>query len=55
MYSFGNVHCCLKVWGQQDFLNTFSHQGHIKLIKSDSKDMYNVAKDFLFQIILFFF
>ncbi len=28
----------------------FIQQGHIKLIKNDSKDMYNVTKRFIFQI-----
>ncbi len=27
-------------------INTFVQQGPIKLIKSDSKDIYNVTKDF---------
>ncbi len=29
-------------------INTFIQQGCIKLIKSDSKDIYNVTKDFYF-------
>ncbi len=28
---------------------TFIHQGCIKLIKSDSEDIYNVTKDFYFK------
>ncbi len=31
------------------FLNTLIHQGCIKLIKSDSKDIYNGTKDFYFK------
>ncbi len=30
-------------------MSTFIHQGCIKLIKSDSKDVYNVTKDFYFK------
>ncbi len=30
-------------------MNTFIQQGHIKLIKSDSEDIYNVTKDFCFK------
>ncbi len=33
------------VWGQQSFfkyINTFIQQGHIKLIKSNSKDTYKM-------------
>ncbi len=30
--------------------NTFIQQGRIKLIKSDSQDIYNITKRFLFQI-----
>ncbi len=26
--------------------NTFIYQEHVKLLKSDSKDIYNVTKDF---------
>jgi len=33
-------------------MNTFIQQGGIKLIKSDSKDMYNVTKDFYFKEML---
>ncbi len=29
--------------------NTFNQQGHIKLIRSDSKDIYNVTMDFYFK------
>ncbi len=29
-------------------INTFTQQGCIKLMKSDTKDIYNVAKDFYF-------
>ncbi len=35
-------------------MNTFLQEGHIKLIKSDSKDIYNVAKYVYFQIIVVF-
>ncbi len=30
-------------------INTFIQQGHIKLIKSDSKSIYSVIKDFSFN------
>ncbi len=30
-------------------MNTFIQQGRIKLIKSDSEDIYNVIKDFHFK------
>ncbi len=30
-------------------INIFIHQGHIKFIKSDSKDIYNITKDFYFK------
>ncbi len=29
-------------------INTFIQKGHIQLIKSDSKGIYNVKKDFYF-------
>ncbi len=29
-------------------------QGRIKLIKNDSKDIYNITKDFYFKSVLFF-
>ncbi len=32
----------------------FNQQGHIKLIKSDSKDIYNVTKYFYFKSVIFF-
>ncbi len=38
-----NVWICLYV------SNTFVQLGHIKLIKSDSKDIYNVRKGFYFK------
>jgi len=34
-------------------MNTFIQQGHIKLIKSESKDIYNVTKDFYFNADVF--
>ncbi len=37
---------CSKVLGQYDFfkeINTFIQKGYIKLIKSDSKDIYYVS------------
>ncbi len=34
--------------------NIFIQQGCIKLIKSDSKDIYNVSKDFYFKWMLFY-
>ncbi len=34
-------------------MNTFIHQGHIKLTKSDSKDMYNVMRYVYFKEMLF--
>ncbi len=30
-------------------INTFIHQGRIKFIKTDSKDIYNVTKDYHFK------
>ncbi len=30
-------------------MNTFVQQGNIKLIKSDSEDIYNVTKDLYFK------
>ncbi len=33
-------------------MNTFIQQGCIKLIKSGSKDIYNVTKDFYFKYML---
>ncbi len=42
----GNV----KVCGLLKEINTFIDQGHIKLIKSDNKDIYNVTIDFCFKI-----
>jgi len=41
--SLGSVRLFLK-----KEINTFIQQGHIKLIKSDSKDIYNVTKDVYF-------
>ncbi len=35
-----------KVWGQYDFFKETFQQGCIKLIKNDSKDFYNVTKDY---------
>ncbi len=55
--SLAYVHFCLKVRSQQDVsneMNTFIQQWHIKLIKSDSKESYNVIKDFYFKLMLFF-
>ncbi len=34
------------------FMIYFSQQGHIKLIKSDSKDLYNVT-NYFFQVLFF--
>ena len=57
--SFCNIiHYRSKVWGQEECLllffwkqikeiNTFIQQGCIKSIKSDSKDIYNVTKDYI--------
>ncbi len=33
---------------QKKNMNAFIHQGHVKLMKSDSKAIYNVTKDFYF-------
>jgi len=44
---FQNYVSLLNVWGQGDFLNKI-YQGCIKLINSDTKDIYNVRKDMLF-------
>ncbi len=30
-------------------INTFNQQGRIKLIKSESKDIYDVTEDFYFK------
>ncbi len=40
-------HDCTEILFKE--INTFIHTGFIKLIKSDSKDMYNVTKDFYFK------
>ncbi len=37
------MHFILFYWKE---INTFFHQQHIQLIKSDSKDIYNVTKGF---------
>ncbi len=39
----------INVWICLYASNTFVQQGRIKLIKSDSKDIYNVRKDFYFK------
>ncbi len=50
-----NHFCCTfhsKVWWQEDFfkeINTFIQQECIKLIKTDSKFIYIVTKDFYFK------
>jgi len=43
--------CSVAVWSKEDFfflllkeMNTFIQHGHIKLIKSDVKNIYNVTK-----------
>ncbi len=41
IYSFN--HYSSKVWNQDKEINTFIQQGVIKLIKSDSKDIYIVV------------
>ncbi len=44
-----NLHYSSKVWDSFLLLLfiTFIKQGHIKLIKSNSKDIYSVSKEFL--------
>ncbi len=46
MYQYiTNIQHCSEVWGKIFLkINTFIHLGHIHLMKSDSKDIYNVAK-----------
>lgn len=39
-----------KIWLYKTFFNTFILQGIIKLIKRDSKNIYNATKKSLFQI-----
>ncbi len=41
-----------KVWGLLK-MNYIIHKGCIKMIKSDSKDFYNVSKDFKYMLFLF--
>ncbi len=48
------MHHCSNVFGAVVIFllkgsNNFIQQGHIKEIKSDSKDIYNVTKDFYFK------
>ncbi len=53
IYLFNLIFILFIYFISQEF-NTFVQQGCIKLIKSDNKDMYNVAKDFYFRQMLFF-
>ncbi len=43
---FKGLYSTFQTFGLSLIFNTFIQQGHIKMIKSDSKDMYNVTKDF---------
>ncbi len=45
---YGSVRCYFKE------INTFIQQEYIKLIKSDTKDIYNFTKGFYFIEMLFF-
>ncbi len=46
----GNIFCVIKkllfLAQKKERLNTCIQQGHIQLIISDSKDTYNITKDF---------
>ncbi len=44
-----NIHYQFKYGVLFKEMNTFIQQGRIKLIKRDSKDIYNVIKDFYFK------
>ncbi len=45
---------CINMFKIIKEMTTFIQQRSIKLIKSDSKDIYNVTKDFYLKIMLFF-